>query len=101
MKKNILKISPKLNSRRDKGRSTYIETPYKTVRDAIENLPAIAAGETYSGNDVLNHRAARLSELNLKRIQASEHDGGGRNNWTKTVTISVDMHPFSSITVIV
>ncbi len=59
------------------------QTPYKTVRDAIEDLPAIAAGETYPGNDVLNHRAARLSELNLQRIQASAHDGGGRNNWTK------------------
>ncbi len=57
--------------------------PYKTVRDAIANLPMIAAGETYAGNDVLNHRAARLSELNLERIQASDHDGGGRNNWEK------------------
>ncbi len=57
--------------------------PYKTVRDAIANLPAISAGETYSKPDALNHRAADLSELNIQRIKASEHNGGGRNNWPK------------------
>lgn len=59
------------------------DTPYKTVRDAIEDLPAIAAGEAYSADDVLNHRAAELSELNMMRIKASVHDGGGRNNWPR------------------
>ncbi len=57
------------------------DNPYKTVKDAIEDLPAIAAGETYNDPDVLNHRAAELSELNMKRIKASKPDGGGRNNW--------------------
>lgn len=56
---------------------------YRTVRDAIEGLPAIAAGETYREDDVLNHRAAKLSELNMTRIKASAHDGGGRNNWSR------------------
>jgi len=59
------------------------ETPYKTVYDAIHDLPAIAAGETYSGSDVLNHRAAMLSDINMQRIKASAHNGGGRNNWPK------------------
>lgn len=59
------------------------ENPYRTVREAIEGLPAIAAGETYTAADVLNHRAAELSELNMKRIKASAHNGGGRNNWPK------------------
>lgn len=61
------------------------DTPYKTVRNAIEDLPAIAAGETYKEDDVLNHRAAELSELNMTRIKASAHDGGGRNNWPRTL----------------
>ena len=61
------------------------DNPYKTVRDAIEDLPAIAAGETYKEDDVLNHRAAELSELNMTRIKASAHDGGGRNNWPKNL----------------
>jgi len=59
------------------------DNPYRTVRDAIEGLPSIAAGETYTAADVLNHRAAELSDLNMTRIKASAHDGGGRNNWPK------------------
>jgi DNA (cytosine-5)-methyltransferase 1 len=55
--------------------------PYRTVRDAIADLPSIAAGELCCDPNILNHRAADLSELNLKRIRASMHDGGGRNNW--------------------
>jgi DNA (cytosine-5)-methyltransferase 1 len=57
--------------------------PYKTVRNAIEDLPVIAAGETCNAPNMLNHRASGLSELNMARIQASEPDGGGRNNWPK------------------
>jgi DNA (cytosine-5)-methyltransferase 1 len=59
------------------------DNPYKTVRDAIFYLPAIAAGETYKVPNVLNHRAAALSDLNMRRIKSSDHDGGGRNNWPK------------------
>lgn len=59
------------------------ENSYKTVRDAIADLPSIAAGEEYKEPSVLNHRAAALSELNMRRIKASDHDGGGRNNWSK------------------
>lgn len=62
---------------------TACNTPYKTVHDAIADLPAIAAGESYGSPEVLNHRAARLSEINLKRIKASPHNGGGRNDWSR------------------
>lgn len=41
------------------------ETPYNTVRKAIADLPVIAAGETCKKPNVLNHRAAKLSELNM------------------------------------
>ena len=61
------------------------DTPYKTVRDAIADLPVIAAGEVYKGIEVLNHRAALLSELNMKRIKASPHNGGGRNDWPRSL----------------
>ncbi|MFC1684998.1 DNA cytosine methyltransferase [Pseudomonadota bacterium] len=59
------------------------DNPYKTVRNAIADLPVIAAGETSGDPIVLNHRAAKLSKLNMKRIKASDPDGGGRNNWPK------------------
>jgi DNA (cytosine-5)-methyltransferase 1 len=61
------------------------ENPYKTVRDAIADLPAIAAGESYNNPGVTNHRAAELSEMNMRRIKASDHNGGGRSNWPKSL----------------
>ncbi|MEI7748563.1 MAG: DNA cytosine methyltransferase [Chlorobium sp.] len=61
------------------------EKPYKTVRDAIEDLPPITAGEEYIDSFIQNHRAANLSELNMMRIKASSPDGGGRNNWPKSL----------------
>lgn len=60
-----------------------LDNPYKTVFDAIADLPVISAGESYDGGNVLNHRAAKLSEINIRRIKASAHDGGGRSNWPR------------------
>lgn len=51
---------------------------FSTVWDWIGDLPPIAAGEAHS--DVPNHRAMRLSPLNLKRIRATP-EGGGRRDW--------------------
>ena len=50
---------------------------YATVGEWIGDLPAIAAGETHPV--VPNHRAARLSPVNLRRIQATPQGGGWRN----------------------
>lgn len=51
----------------------------RTVRDAIRGFPPIAAGESCSR--VPNHRAARVSDLNLRRLRATPHDGGDRRSW--------------------
>ncbi len=51
---------------------------YDTVRDWIEELPEIVAGQTHP--DVPDHRAARLSDRNLRRIQATP-EGGGNRDW--------------------
>jgi DNA (cytosine-5)-methyltransferase 1 len=61
------------------------EFSYKTVRDVIADLPAISAGQACTTPNVFNHRAAELSELNMKRIKASDHNGGGRNNWSENL----------------
>ena len=50
---------------------------YSTVGDWIGAYPAIAAGEAHAG--VPNHRAARLSPLNLRRIRATPPGGGWRD----------------------
>lgn len=60
------------------GRCRY-PSQWKTVRDAIEDLPRLAAGEE-DPNDTL-HVAPLLSPMNLKRIRATPHDGGTRRDW--------------------
>jgi len=51
---------------------------YSTVREWIAHYPPIDAGQSHS--TIPNHRAANLSPLNHKRIQATP-EGGGRDNW--------------------
>lgn len=57
-----------------------VDTPYPTVRDWIESLPGIEAGQGHAEN--VNHRAMRLSELNLERIRATP-EGGDRRDWPR------------------
>lgn len=69
-----------------KGREAHLPSPThgipgvptSTVRDWIGGLAPIAAGETHP--DDLEHRAMRLSDINLARIRATP-EGGGRENW--------------------
>ena len=51
---------------------------YSTVREWISHFPPIKAGETHPKE--LNHRAANLSELNLRRISATPPEGS-RADW--------------------
>lgn len=54
--------------------------PHPTVRDWIGPLPPIAAGQDDPAFS--NHRAMRLSALNLERIRATP-EGGDRRNWPR------------------
>lgn len=52
---------------------------WKTVREAIGDLPAIKAGEKFPDNGkVFNHKCAGLSETNIKRMQIIRQNGGSR-----------------------
>lgn len=52
---------------------------WKTVREAINDLPPINAGEEYLDNEMIhNHKCANLSTLNLKRMQIIRENGGSR-----------------------
>lgn len=53
--------------------------------DWISHLPAIHAGETHAR--VPNHRAARLSPLNLRRIAATPV-GGDRRDWPEALELN-------------
>jgi len=57
---------------------------YTTVRNWIEDLPRIEAGEEHEA--VPNHVAANLSALNLERIKATE-EGGGHRNWPEQLKL--------------
>ena len=61
------------------------EHPYRTVADAIGGFPHIEAGQSFEG--LPNHKAASLSELNLRRIRATAHDGGSRTEWPEDLTL--------------
>ncbi|NBH82628.1 DNA cytosine methyltransferase [bacterium C-53] len=53
---------------------------WKTVREAIGDLPEIKAGAFYiDDGKVHNHKCSSLSETNLKRIEMIRQNGGSRN----------------------
>jgi DNA (cytosine-5)-methyltransferase 1 len=51
---------------------------YRTVRDVISDLPPLAAGQVHEADPL--HRAAGLSEVNLRRIRQSV-PGGTWRDW--------------------
>jgi DNA (cytosine-5)-methyltransferase 1 len=55
---------------------------YKTVRDAIEELAPLKAGEICPGDPL--HQACELSPLNLQRIRASKA-GGTWRDWDRNL----------------
>lgn len=61
---------------------------WKTVREAIGDLPAIKAGEGYKDDgSIHNHKCAGLSDVNLKRIKEIRKNGGSRNGLPKDLIL--------------
>lgn len=58
---------------------------YSTVRDWIGHLPPIGTGEIHP--TVPNHRAAKLSPLNLKRIRSTPPEGS-RADWPEELQLA-------------
>jgi len=58
---------------------------YKTVREAIAHFPPIAAGERHKLFP--NHEAASVSDINLKRLRYTPHDGGDRRSWPQELVL--------------
>ncbi len=52
-----------------------------TVRDAIGHFPRITAGQAH--RHIPNHQAAKLSDMNLRRITLTSKNGGGRKRWPR------------------
>lgn len=62
-----------------------------TVRSVIGELPKISAGETHSDDPL--HRAAKLSDLNLRRVRTSR-PGGTWRDWP--ANLRLDCHASGS-----
>lgn len=61
---------------------------WKTVKEAIGDLPAIKAGEEYKDDgNIHNHKCAGLSDINLKRIKAIRKNGGSRDGLPKDLIL--------------
>lgn len=63
---------------------THTKEEYVTVRDTIEKLPKLKAGES-SLSDPL-HRCRALSDLNLRRIQSTPY-GGSWEDWPEELKL--------------
>lgn len=70
---------------------THPKEKYRTVRDAIGDLPVVAEGEIH--RDDLLHRCSGLSSLNLRRIRQSM-PGGKWSDWDEELL--VDCHKKST-----
>lgn len=60
--------------------------PYVTVYDAIHGYPALEAGAI--NEDIPNHRAAGLSDINIRRLQATPANGGSRTDWPQELWLN-------------
>lgn len=63
--------------------------PYMTVRDAIGHFPPLAAGEEHP--EILSHRAARLSGINLERICATPPEKT-RQSWPERLRLNCHLN---------
>lgn len=58
-----------------------------TVGDSIMDLPVINAGESYEESGIKNHRARRLSQTNIKRLQEIRDHGGDKTNISENLKL--------------
>lgn len=61
---------------------------WKTVKESIDDLPAINAGEEYvDDGKIHNHKCAGLSEENLQRIREIRKNGGSRKGLPESLML--------------
>ena len=65
---------------------THKKEEYLTVQDAIGHLDRIKDGEC--SNKDITHKAAKLTELNLKRIKQSKPGGSWKTDWDEELKLA-------------
>lgn len=72
-------------------KNTELNLPiWRTVRDAISDLPSLIAGSKDTKDRL--HTSANLSELNLKRLKSTPHNGGDRMSWPDDLILECHKH---------
>jgi DNA (cytosine-5)-methyltransferase 1 len=64
--------------------------PYTTVRDTIEHLPYLRAGQQHE--EISNHECSALEKINLERLIATPKDGGSRISWPDKLRLKCHMN---------
>ncbi|NTU46331.1 DNA cytosine methyltransferase [Candidatus Roizmanbacteria bacterium] len=59
--------------------------PWKSVREAIADLPKINAGEKSPTDPI--HCSASLADINLQRLRFTPWDGGDRTSWPEDLVL--------------
>jgi len=80
MRRRLVVLASRLGSIEMPACVASVSQATSTVREAIGDLPSLAAGEVDAGDPL--HRAARLTPVNLRRIRASS-PGGTWRDWPK------------------
>jgi DNA (cytosine-5)-methyltransferase 1 len=58
---------------------------WRTVRQAIGSLPPVTVGTKHPDDPI--HAAALLSPLNQRRLRATPHDGGTKDDWPRHLVL--------------
>lgn len=66
---------------------------FVTVRDTIKRFPVLTAGKSHP--TVPNHRAAAVSDINLRRLKATPSNGGGRLDWPRSLHLECHKGDYS------
>ena len=74
-----LKLSLPAPSHRNPNDTELNLPAWKTVREVISDLPSLNAGSKDMKDQL--HTSANLSEMNLKRLKSTPHNGGDRMSW--------------------
>lgn len=70
--------------------------PFKTVRDAISQFPVLRQGKEHS--EVLNHKAASITEMNINRLKSTPKNGGDRRSWPEHLRLKCHLDDYEGHT---
>jgi DNA (cytosine-5)-methyltransferase 1 len=84
-RRRLVLLASKLGELKVPKGSYAHKSQWRSVRTTISHLPELESGEQCDHDPL--HVAPNLSNLNLKRIRATRHDGGSRRDWPEKLVL--------------